>query len=516
MEKPLIYRAIFGSSELSVSSWKDSEISAASLENLRPLIPQDVDLKRNVDLMSVAFNGATPNLVNKNDDVIDSATAVKILDLAKNKPINIEHQSKKIVGHILNVGFSKFGSSEMMTREEALETKDVFNMSFGGVIYSKIHPELANLLEQSQDEKSKLYHSASTSWEIMFDKYELVVGSKNLKDAELISDPKKISELKKHLRKYGGSGFLDAKKTVPVYRKVVGDNVLPVGWAVVLNPAAQVKGMLVESGKEKKSTAKIFLPAKSVITSNSKKIMDLETLLEQMNASIQKLVEGKEAEEAKASLAKDLAPKLKELSAEWSANRDKALKDKDAAEAKMSELYAQVEKMGKQLNEAQTKLWEMEENSRATKTLVRYSERMAAMEDEFEMDDDDKCVIASKLKTLEVKDDESGNDSAFASFKEEISKLWKHKNKDAIAKAKQEFDAKLNTELEKKMAEISKASEVKAGDEGKTVEDALDKAKASEEKSVSNNNETSSTAGESFLDRFKKSFSKDSIKIEIK
>ena len=501
----------FGCEGISISSWKDTEETRASLENLAPLLPSsELNLGRNVDLLAIAANCANPNLVNKNDDVIDATLAVSIIDLLKHKPLNIEHQSKKIVGHILTSGFSKIGSSELMTKEEALDTSDPFNMCFGGAIYRKIYPELGRLLEDGNDPKSKFYQALSTSWEIMFNDYHIVLGSRNLKEAEVISDSKKVAELRKYLRKYGGSGKL--KDGTPVYRKVVGANVLPTAFGLVSTPAAFVKGIISDSGPKKSSAAISLstLPKKESVKNitNQTINMEIETLLEEVIAKLNAVAE-KQTEEATASVNKEIAGKIKELAKEWQSNRDAALKQKDEAEAKMTELYAQVEKMSKTLAESNQKLWQMEENSRATQTLVRYNERMAAMQDEYGMDEEDCAAVAAELKTLEVKDGEK--DEVFAAFKEKMGKFWKHKNKTAIAKMREEAKAAVDAEVKAKIAELATAGQIKAGEENKTVEDALDKAKASAE-SVINNNEEVSTQ-ETLIDRWKKNFTKDSIKV---
>lgn len=251
--------AIFGSNGIFVSSWNDTEESRASLKNLTPFLPsEELNLKKNVDLIAIAGNCANPNFVNKNDDVIDSQTAVDIIDLFKHKPLNIEHNQHKIAGHILTTGFSKLKSSEILTREEVLDTNEPLNMSFGGVIYRKVYPELGKLLEAGANPDSKFYNAVSSSWEIMFNDYHIVLGSKDLREAEIVSDPKKIAELRKYLRKYGGKGKLD--DGTPVYRKVVGKSVLPVGLGLVKSPAAEfVSGLITDNGKEKSTASERFL-----------------------------------------------------------------------------------------------------------------------------------------------------------------------------------------------------------------------------------------------------------------
>jgi hypothetical protein len=491
---------------LKASSWKDSELSTASLEGLRELLPSnEIDLSRNVDLLATSFNGCNLNYVNKNGDAIDSATAVQIIDLFRHKPVNLEHKGPRIVGHIVKSAFSTFeDDTKIVSADDVKNSDDVFNIALGTVVYRNLHREFADLLVRAADPKDKLYQKISSSWEISFRDFHLVLGSRYLKEAEIISDPKQISELKKHLKKYGGSGFMPDGKT-PVYRKVLGADVLPTAFAYVSAPAASVKGVLVDDGKNQKSTAKIslFVPKEKkcvIIDKTPNHNMDIEETIQEMAASVKQLVAENKSEEAVASVRKTIESAIKEANKEFITERDKARTDREASEAKLTELYAQVEKMSDKMMKAERKMYEMEEQSRAAKTMIRYNERMAAMQDEYEMDEEDCAVVASKLKTLEVKDEDEA-DEVFAAFKGEMSKLWKHKNKTAKASYQKELDERINAEVTKKLAELSTASAVKTGEEGKTVDDALDKAKASEEKSVSNNNENTG-AEKTLAERF--------------
>ena len=80
MSTPYKYTTVFDNVILASSEIQDSEISRASIESLRPLIPGDIDLNKNIDLIGVAFNAAVVNKFNKNGDGIDSETAVAVKD----------------------------------------------------------------------------------------------------------------------------------------------------------------------------------------------------------------------------------------------------------------------------------------------------------------------------------------------------------------------------------------------------------------------------------------------------
>jgi hypothetical protein len=103
------HNSIFANIQLKplVSEEKDKYLSLASINNLRKFLPE-VDSVNNIDLLPVAFDACVVNRINKNGDVIDSATATKIVNNFINKPINIEHDRSRVVGVILTANFSKF------------------------------------------------------------------------------------------------------------------------------------------------------------------------------------------------------------------------------------------------------------------------------------------------------------------------------------------------------------------------------------------------------------------------
>ena len=67
-----------------------------SLENLKTLIPEDVDLTKNIDLLGVAFNAAVVNKFNKNGDGIDTETAIAVSDYFVHKPTKLEELTEQL------------------------------------------------------------------------------------------------------------------------------------------------------------------------------------------------------------------------------------------------------------------------------------------------------------------------------------------------------------------------------------------------------------------------------------
>ena len=231
-----------------VAEDKDKYLAMASLMDVSDFIP-DIDVEKNIDLLPVAFNACVVNRVNKNDDVIDSKAALAMADHFINKPINIEHDRHRVIGTILAVGFSEFGTDKKLTSAEVENINVPFNITLGGVLWRVVSSELTDIIEEASDPTSEFYQKISASWELGFSDYEpvlLEIGEKNLENSVAIEDNTKVNEIGTELRALGGTGEYEGKK---VYRKVYG-NVVPLGIGLTENPAADVKGVATEISRE--------------------------------------------------------------------------------------------------------------------------------------------------------------------------------------------------------------------------------------------------------------------------
>tara|TARA_E500000318_G_scaffold90735_2_gene88782 strand:- start:1616 stop:3172 length:1557 start_codon:yes stop_codon:yes gene_type:complete len=492
-------------------------IAKANIENLKSLIPTSVDLKKNIDLMGVAFNAAVVNEFNKNGDGISTATAIESVQQFVHKPTNIEHDKKKIVGHIVNAGFSSYADSTVLINVNENET-DPFNIALGAVVYKTVDKEFFETLQKSTDPKNKLHNSVSASWEVGFSDYKIAVGSKNLKDAEIISDPNQINEMRAMLKGFGGKGVMD--DGTPIYRLIVG-NVYPLGIGFTMKPAANVKGVISENSftpkTEKETEAK--LPSNSseqqVIhlekindeishfnkkTVNTNNIMDLETLLSEIKAS---LTEKKFSEEAIAGMTSTFADAIKQKDDEYKASLEAAENEKAEIAAAREELQASVESIKEELASAQERISEFEQVKAAQEAETRFNSRMEEIDSIYDLEESDSSFIAEKLKGLD------SSEEAFASLKSELEVFWSAKNKEAKAKFEEEVQARVNEEVEKRLAGVVEASE-KTSEEKTDVEAALDNAEATTTE-IPNNNEAQASEKQTLRDRFAAAFSRENI-----
>lgn len=258
----LISTALFENIQVKplISSEKDKYLALASLASLKDFLPS-FDASKNTDLLAIAFNACVANRVNRNDDIIDTETAIAIYKHFINKPINIEHNRKRNVGVILTAGFSEYGTDRPLTEEQVKDLKTPFNVTLGGVIWKKVDENVANAIEESSDPDSRFYQSISASWELGFYKYRILLldaTKKNLDDHEPVSDAQEFETLKPHLRALKGSGSYENKRVCRMIFSSEASVVVPNGIGLTENPAAEVKGILV--GKNEESQARDGFP----------------------------------------------------------------------------------------------------------------------------------------------------------------------------------------------------------------------------------------------------------------
>ena len=537
MSKQYKYTTTFDSVVFASSDLEESNISKASLEALRPLIPANIDLDRNIDLLGVAFNAAVVNKFNKNGDGINSEAAVAIKDYFVHKPTNIEHDRDKIVGHIVSAGFSRYGDAgELMDDDEALIEEGSYNIALAAVVYKTASKEFADLVVNSTDAESDYYGTVSASWEVGFNEYVISVGGDDLGESTIISDPQEIQAYSPYLKALGGKGMLkDGRK---VNRLIIGD-IYPLGIGFTSNPAADVKGLIAEKGEQpvvKKSRNEPIdkLITKSEKTSHSSQenvlnketnnntIMDKDQIINEFRAALdEKLGNQDFSEESVASISKVFIDAIREKGEQYVADLEKAKAEKEEAVQAQNSLQEKMSEVEQQLESTQKQLAALEEENSAREAEVRFNARMEMLNDIYELDEEDSKIVAAELASLDE------TEESFAGYQEKLAKVWKHKNKEFIAAEQKAFEDRVAQEVEKRLSqtaeaseetteevvEVAEASETEETEETETADEVVEALDALEveEAAVINNNESSSE-GDSLRERFAKTF-KDSVKI---
>lgn len=477
----------------------------ASLDNLKNLLPEwQVNLDKNVDLLGISFNAAVVNYANKNGDVMDTATAIRMYDTFRQKHLNREHKRDKIIGHIINAQFSSYGESNLLYPMDIQETKDPFNIALGAVVYRVVDGDYAKQIEESADEDSPKYNSLSASWEVGMANYKIAMGSPNLKECQIIDNPKHVAELKQYLRAYGGDGTYN---NALVYR-LIGEECLAIGCAITSRPAADVRGILTRK-KEAEMTAENSRASffNNFFDKNQKQSVTPIKTPQNMEKFEQIL------EEIKAHMIKDnttkgfeaaMADKIREASESYVAKVNEAKASQEKAEKEAADFKASQEALAVQLAETKDKLAKIEAAASAKEAADLFSARMDEFNNEYDLDDEDRQILASDLKEITSED-------AYAAYKDKMAKLMKNKNKKAKEKMAEEAKAAVDKAVAEKLAEISKASTKKLSDK-ELAEKALEEAKASETNLPNNNG---GQTAENLKELFAKAFSAENVKISF-
>jgi hypothetical protein len=502
-------------------------ISKASLESLRGLIPDSVDLDRNIDLIGVAFNAAVVNRFNKNGDGIDTASAVLIKDYFIHKPTNIEHQKDNVVGHIVSAGFSKYDEGNSFISEIEPSSSEPFNIALGAVIYKTVNPAFAAALLESSDPSGEFYHSISASWEIGFNDYVVALGGDGLDSAEIVTDPKRIKDLSKFLKSFGGEGRLEDGTTIN--RLITGD-IFPLGIGFTNNPAADVSGVLVnetfsdqedhpeeqrvmsEEIHEEKSS---HLKSEDVIQHEERSTylntMEKTKILEDIEQLLSEKAAAKDfSDEAIANITKVFHEAIREKSEEYVVQIEKAKAEKAEAEGHREELDKTISELQHQLKDTEEKLGSLEVEKQERQAQARFDARMTAIEEGYELDDADRKVLASEVSAL------GDTEEAFAEYQEKVSIVFKNKNKEYLEQLAAEMEAHIEAEVAKRLETTASATETLPKEDVESsesvVEQSLDQATPADAGQIPNNNGESTETEETLRERFTKAF-KDSVKV---
>ena len=480
-----------------VSEEKDQYLAMASLMEIADFIP-DVDTNKDVDLLPIAFNACVANRVNKNGDVIDSATATKIYKNFINKPINIEHNRDRIVGTILTAGFSEFGTDKALTEAQAAEIKGPFNITLGGVIWKVASSELADLIEDSADPTSENYLKVSASWELGFTDFHLVIlpeNEKNIENGQFVTEAEEIDKLSSHLRALGGDGKLDNGKSV--YRQVVAE-VVPLGIGLTETPAAEVKGVATEEDKKEESPDNQQGVSSQQKTNKASEEKTMKTTIENVNdindSSLNELSASTITDFIKSELEKAADQYQKEMT-----DKEEALK---AATEKSETLQAEHDQLTDELTKVKDALGELEKANAEREAEEKFNQRMSILDEEYALTDEDREVIASDIKDM--------NDEAFANYQTKLSVLLNSKNKAALAEAEAKAEEAKKTE-EVQEAVASELPEETQAAVQEVVEEVLDNAEAEQDEVP-----VSSEAAEpTIYDKYAKAFGLDQFEINI-
>lgn len=496
---------------------KQEFLSTASLNNLKGVFGGEIP--NSVDLLPLVGNLCNPGLCNLNDDCLSKEDGLLLYSEFEKKFIDIEHRRDRVYGYIIKSGLSKFKENTMLNESEA-EKEDCFNIAIGALLWKVLNKKLAGYIIEASDPSSDKFGEVSLSFEIGFSDYKIAVGSKVLSQAKVLNNQEDIEKYDKLLRCNGGRGFDENGNKV--YRVIAGD-IVPLGAGLVADPAAEVSGIFNPKSENKSIAQKVMDVLKREVVKDSQ-IQNITVNIDKKNESKEEIVSDHKQKQNKDKIMelkniKDLNDDiLKEVAASSILNlyndeirklNEKWLKEREEleiAKTKTSEqndaLATQVEDMQKQLNEAKENLEKLQNEINAQKENELFNQRMTGIDTEYILDDEDRKVIANKIKGM---DEESYN-----AYTEEFKILMRDKKREIVEarqkeqeeqeKELQETVASQDTEV-KEVKEEVKVEETKAEKVEEVVGEVIDNSKA-ETTAIPNSTQPEQTLLEKYADAF--------------
>ena len=489
-----------------VSSDDDKYLAVASVDQLKEYLPKNVDLDVNRDLMGVAFDAFVVNRGNKNGHIISTDVALAMVENFINKPFNIEHNRKVVVGVCTGYGFSEFGSSKPLTLEEVKAMKDPFNVVLSGYVWKIVNPEFASELIESSDPSSNKYLSVSASWELGFNEFNVAKGNKNLADATIVEKEEDIVELKDRLKVFGGNGFTEDGEMVLLNLQ---GSVLPLGIGFTNTPAAEVGGVVISYDKPQEEEAvKAIEESKEEENLKSSEIKSNKKSVQEENKNVKNIMQLKNIDDITEDSIKEVAAsevrefisnRIADLAKEWQSKVEEKETALKAAEDQISALKTDLESIKADSDKVKEEFTKIQEDLKAKEIEANFQRRMSLLDEEFDLTDEDRSIIAEDLNAIE-------NDEQFEKWYKKFSTFAAAKKKMAKAEMMKK-EAEMKKE-EMKEEKASEASEVVASEE-KTVEEVISSAEVTEE--VLPN--ASSPQEASLVEKISAAFNKNSVKI---
>lgn len=453
------------------------EETIASLLDLKTILPSEIDPEEEHDLLFVAGNVAVAGLVNLNDDGLDIETALTVYPKFKNKFVDVEHNRKKVVGFIISVGLSEFGTNRVITEDEARSAGKPFNITTVAALWKVVDKGLCEYIVRASNPAHPDYLNLSLSFEMGFSSYYII--SLPLGEREIAKATRAIrfgepdfAKFKKGLRAYKGKGMSPANDNERVYR-IMPPDVVPLGEGIVAVPAAAVEGIIAiedvpslvtdpssiddpiqadtESADEMSnvlsstveeipvleaemtlSTAyakslfntlcdKLEQSSVSLITTNSsllsQPIMDTKTpdikALKLQAAAATKIEDLQVTFASAVDIVDLITKKSEELEAKAKAQENATA----AIEQAKQEALASNAQLQKDLDAVKTQLTEVKVAQESAAASARFEARMGALENEFELDDDIRSVIVQEVR------DCAADEQSFAKLNDKFKKL---------------------------------------------------------------------------------------------
>ena len=240
---------------------------------------------------------------------------------------------------------------------------------------------------------------------------------------------------------------------------------------------------------------------------NNYTLMDSEIIQKFEKMLSEKLPSKQFSEEAVANVSRIFHEAIMLKDEEYKAAKEAQEQVDTEAKAESAQLVTDVEDLKEKLAAAESELTVLQEEKAATEAQETFNTRMAGLDTEFELQQQDREIVATEIQGLEP------TKEAFASYQEKLRVMWSHKTKAFLEASEKELQDKIDKEVAQRLEELQNSTA--SLEEPPETEEVLDSADEEASNVVTNNNAEAAQDEPSLRDKFRAAFSKDNLTIKL-
>lgn len=337
---------------------------------------------------------------NRNDDIFDSLEVWRAKSTPEDKPTNLEHDEKTIIGHIIsNWPITEDGLLiDKDTPEDNLPNK--YHILTGSVIYrafsdQELRSRAENLIQEIENGQKYV------SMECMFSGFDYGLIEKDTNKYEVLPRSESTAHLTKYLRAYGGNGEHENYKIGRVLRNIVFS-----GKGFVAKPANPESIILKINRTEEKTNEQNInnfteLGVSTLKSSFNSEVetMNLDKDVSEIKDQIESIAKSSEAiKDSFVKTASDLEKQYSELSEALTASKA----DSDAKADQISKLDEELKAKSEEIENKGSELTSILETVASHEETIKAQEEKIASLTES-LTNAENLVAEYKMKEEEMK-----------------------------------------------------------------------------------------------------------------
>ena len=346
--------------------------------------------------------------MNGNDDVFLPSELMEIRNTGKHKPVNIEHDDNRVVGHIVE-SFPTTKEGERIEEEDIndpVKMPSSFDLTNRAVVYAYVFPNLAHEIREEAS-NNQLFVSV----EVWYKGYDYLVGNSIVERNE-----RTVGAFDPVLRMNGGTGYVNGMKVGKVLR-----DMLIAGVGLVANPANEESVIKSVSNSDKEISEAVsqdfidkfrveYFNSEETVMKKSKageekveaSVVDEQSEEQKTTETLDKIQEVEEKVEAKVEEVKDDAQT--EDSDTENQSQEETVTETEAIEQKVEETE-DVDQIDEATASEDSAKEEVSENVELTDEISKLTEALAeatAKLDKLEAEKLNEQRISEVVETLSV------------------------------------------------------------------------------------------------------------------